>query len=371
MPDARAPLPLLSTTVVGSYPQPAWLIDRERLDAHNVPRVRARDVWRVAPEVLEQAQDDATLLAVYDMERAGIDVVTDGEIRRESYSNRFAAELEGVESDRPVTISPRPGRFVQVPRVTSPIRRVRPLEVRDMQFLRRSTSRRAKITLPGPFTLAQQAADEVYGDFEALAVAFAEALNAEALDLQAAGADVIQLDEPWLRADPALARRCAVRLIDRAFDGVAVTRALHLCFGYGFVVQGDKPRAYPFLEELADSTADEISIEAAQPDLDLGVLPALSAKTVALGVLDLSTSAVETPDAVAGRLRAALRHLPPERLIAAPDCGMKYLPRTVAFGKLKAMSEGAAIVRQELTDAAWTSIPPSPRGWTGRSIPRS
>ena len=349
MPSARAPLPLISTTVVGSYPQPEWLVDRERLNAHNVPRVRARDVWRVAPELLEQAQDDATLIAIGDMERAGIDVITDGEIRRESYSNRFAAELEGVESERPATISPRPGRFEQVPRETGPIRRSRPLELRDLEFLRRNTTRPVKITLPGPFTLAQQAADEVYGDFEALAQAFAEAVNAEALDLQAAGADVIQLDEPWLRADPGLARRCAVRLIDRAFQGVTAAKAVHLCFGYGFVVQGDKPRTYPFLEELADSSADQLSIEAAQPDLDLGVLQAISAKTVALGVLDLSTREVEPPDVVAGRLRAALAHLPPDRLIAAPDCGMKYLPRPIAFGKLQALSQGAAIVRRELT----------------------
>ncbi len=350
MPDAaRPPLPLISTTVVGSYPQPGWLIDRSRLEAHNVPRVRARDVWRVEGALLEQAQDDATRLAIDDMERAGVDVITDGEIRRESYSNRFAAELEGVESERPVTISPRPGRFVQVPRVVGPIRRTRPLELRDLEFLRRNTRKRTKITLPGPFTLAQQAADEFYGDFEALASAFADAVNAEALELQAAGADVIQLDEPWLRADPAAARRFAIGLIDRAFDGVTITKAIHLCFGYGFVVQGDKPRAYPFLEELAASSADQISIEAAQPDLDLAVLSALEGKTVALGVLDLSTAVAETPEIVAGRLRAALRHLPAERLVAAPDCGMKYLPRPAAFAKLKALSEGAAIVRKELT----------------------
>lgn len=352
MPDARAPLPLLPTTVVGSYPQPDWLVDRDRLNAHNVPRVRARDVWRPPEDLLQAAQDDATRLAIDDMERAGIDVITDGEIRRESYSNRFAAELEGVESDRPVTISPRPGRYVLVPRVTGPIRRVRALEVRDLVFLRRNTTRRTKITLPGPFTLAQQAVDEVYGDFEALAFAFAEAVNEEALELQAAGADVIQLDEPWLRADPGLARRCAVRLIDRAFQGVTAEKAIHLCFGYGFVVQADKPRAYPFLEELADSSADQISIEAAQPDLDLGVLPALSAKTVALGVLDLSTAEIEPAETVARRLRAALRYLPPDRLVAAPDCGMKYLTRPAAFGKLKALCQGAAIVRSEITGAS-------------------
>jgi 5-methyltetrahydropteroyltriglutamate--homocysteine methyltransferase len=352
MPDAHSSLPLLSTTVVGSYPQPGWLIDREKLVAHNVPRVRARDIWRVPEPFLEQAQDDATRLAIDDMERAGVDVITDGEIRRESYSNRFAAELEGVESERPVTISPRPGRFVQVPRVTGPIRRTRPLELRDIVFLRRNTSRLAKITLPGPFTLAQQAADEFYGEFEALASAFAEAVNAEALELQAAGADVIQLDEPWLRADPDAARRLAIRLIDRAFEGVTVTKAIHLCFGYGFVVQGDKPRAYPFLEELAQSSADQISIEAAQPDLDLSVLSSLGGKTVALGVLDLSTAEAETPEIVAGRLRAALRHLPAEQLVAAPDCGMKYLPRAAAFAKLKAMCEGAAIVRRELAGGA-------------------
>ena len=343
-----APHALLPTTVVGSYPQPDWLVDRDRLAGHNVPRVGAPDIWRPAPEVLAQAQDDATRLAIEDMERAGVDIVTDGEIRRESYSNRFALALEGIDASRPGTVQPRPGRFVQAPRVVGPIRRVRPVEVEDMRFLRAQTLRATRITLPGPFTLALQCVDEFYGDQEALIMAFAEAVNAEALELEAAGADVIQLDEPWVRADPAAARRHAVRAIDRAFEGVGAARAAHLCFGYGLVVPDQKPDAYPFLEELAASSLDQISIEAAQPHLDLEVLRALGAKTVMLGVLDLSTAGVEAAETVAGRIRAGLQVLAPERLMPAPDCGMKYLPRACAYGKLRALSAGAAIVRREL-----------------------
>ena len=352
MSPADPPHDLLPTTVVGSYPQPAWLVDHARLSAHNVPRGKAADIWRPAPEVLREAQDDATRLAIEDMERAGVDIVTDGEIRRESYSNRFASALEGLDPDRPGMVEVRPGRHVPVPRAIGPIRRLRPVEVDDMRFLRRHTRKTAKITLPGPFTLALQCFDEAYGDQEALIMDFAAAVNAEALDLQAAGADVIQLDEPWLRANPAAARRYAVRAIDRAFEGITVARAAHLCFGYGLVVPDDKPGAYPFLEELAASSLDQISIEVAQPRIDLGVLEALSGKTVMLGVLDLSTAEVETPEAVAARIRAGLKVMAPERLMPAPDCGMKYLPRASAYGKLRALAEGAAIVRRELTGQA-------------------
>jgi 5-methyltetrahydropteroyltriglutamate--homocysteine methyltransferase len=349
MPERLTTPELLPTSVVGSYPQPDWLVDRERLAGHNVPRIGAGDIWRPAPEVLAQAQDDATLLAIWEMERAGVDIVTDGEMRRESYSNRFALALEGLDPSRPGTVEPRPGRPIQAPRVVGPIRRVRPVEVEDMRFLRRNTRRPARITLPGPFTLALQCVDEAYGDFEALVMAFAAAVNAEARDLQDAGADIIQLDEPWLRADPAAARRHAVKAIDRALEGVSVTRAAHLCFGYGLVVPDQKPGAYPFLEELASSSLDQISIEAAEPGIDLKVLSALGGKTVMLGVLDLSTPEVETAETVAGRIREGLKVLAPERLMPAPDCGMKYLPRASASGKLRALSQGAAMVRRELT----------------------
>lgn len=349
MPQAKTPPELLPTSVVGSYPQPDWLVDRARLAAHNVPRIGAGDIWRPAPDVLAQAQDDATLLAIWDMERAGVDIITDGEIRRESYSNRFALALEGLDPLRPGTVEPRPGRVIQAPRVVGPIRRARPVEVEDMRFLRSHTLKPARITLPGPFTLALQCVDEAYGDFEALVMAFAAAVNAEALDLQDAGADVIQLDEPWLRANPAAARRHAVKAIDRALQGVTAARAAHLCFGYGLVVPDQKPDAYPFLEELASSSLDQISIEAAEPGIDLSVLSALAGKTVMLGVLDLSTPEVETAQAVAGRIRKGLKVLAPERLMPAPDCGMKYLPRAEAFGKLSALAQGAAIVRRELT----------------------
>ena len=339
--------PLLPTTVVGSYPQPDWLVDRSLL-AKGVPRVRQRDIWRVPEPFLEQAQDDATILAILELERAGIDVITDGEIRRESYSNRFATALEGVDTDRPGVIRDRNGNETRVPRVVGRIVRKRPVELRDMEFLLCHTQRPAKITLPGPFTLAQQAQNEAYRDVEELAMDFAAAVNAEARDLERAGADVIQLDEPWLRNDPAAAGRFAVSAINRALEGITVPTAIHLCFGYAAVVRHQKPTGYSFLPQLAATTAQQISIEAAQPKLDLGVLADLAGKTVVLGVLDLAEPMVETPEQVAARIRAALQRVPAARLIPAPDCGMKYLPREVAFGKLSALSAGARRVRSEL-----------------------
>jgi len=339
--------PLIQTTVVGSYPQPDWLVDRAMLKAHIVPRTRLKAVWRVKEEFLEQAQDDATLLAIRDMERADIDIVTDGEMRRESYSNRFATALEGMDIDRPGTVKTSGGVDTPVPRIVGRIKRKGPVEIRDLEFLRRNTDRRVKITLPGPFTMARQAENEFYRDPDEIVMDFAVALNEEAHELQAAGADVIQLDDPWLRSDPAAAKRVAVKAIDRALAGLAVTTAVHLCFGYAAVVN-QKPTGYSFLPELADCAADEISIEAAQPKLDLGILADLAPKTIILGVIDLADPEIETAETVAERLRAALRHLPAERLIAAPDCGMKYLPRKVAFGKLAALSAGAKILRREL-----------------------
>jgi len=341
------PLPLLPTTVVGSYPQPDWLVDRSLL-AKGVPRVRQRDIWRVPEPYLEQAQDDATILAIQELERAGIDVITDGEIRRESYSNRFATALDGVDVANPGVIRDRNGNETRVPRVVGRIARTRPVELRDMEFLRRHTQRTAKITLPGPFTMAQQAQNEVYPDVEALAMDFAAAVNAEARDLERAGADIIQLDEPWLRNDPAAAARFAVPAINRALEGLTVPTAIHLCFGYAAVVRHQKPTGYSFLAQLAATTASQISIEAAQPKLDLGVLADLADKTVILGVIDLADPAVESPEQVAARIRAGLARVPAARLIPAPDCGMKYLPRDVAFGKLAALSAGTRLVRAEL-----------------------
>lgn len=338
---------LLPTTVVGSYPQPDWLVDRAVLAQNLVPRVRMKGMWRVAEDALEGAQDDATLLAIRDMERAGIDIVTDGEIRRESYSNRFALALDGVDLDNPARTMGRAGKETMVPRVVGPIRRTRPVEVRDVEFLVANTERRTKITLPGPFTMSQQAYDEHYRDEEAMAMDYAVAVNAEARDLKAAGIDVIQIDEPWMQARPEAAARFGVRALNRALEGLEGDTVVHLCFGYAAVVK-DKPAGYSFLPQLADCTAAQISIEAAQPKLDLSVLDELSGKTIMLGVIDLGSPEVETPEVVAGRIRAALERLPAERLVIAPDCGMKYLPRARAFGKLRAMAEGAAIVRREL-----------------------
>ena len=343
------PKHLLPTTVVGSYPQPDWLVDRAML-SKSVPRTRMHEMWRVGEEHLEQAQDDATIVAIRDMERAGIDIVTDGEIRRESYSNRFATALEGVDADNPAIITARSGQQTPVPRVVGKIKRTGPVELRDMQFLRKNTDCAAKITLPGPFTMSQQAKNEFYKDDEELAMAFAEAVNAEAHDLQKAGADVIQLDEPWVRNNPDLARRYAVKAINRALEGIKVPTVVHVCFGYAAVVPGStKPSGYSFLAELADTTAEQISIEAAQPKLDLGVLKDLSSKKIMLGVLDLGDPNIESVDVVADRIRNGLKHVSADRLVPAPDCGMKYMPRATAFGKLKAMSDAAALVRREIS----------------------
>src|SRR5215831_13477002 len=339
---------LLQTTVVGSYPQPDWLVNRDML-SKIVPRTRLRELWRVPEPWLEQAQDDATLLAIRDMERAGIDIITDGEMRRESYSNRFATALEGIDTATPGQVKARSGHHTPVPRIVGKIRRNGPVEVRDMEFLRANTDRVAKITLPGPFTMSQQAVNEFYRDEDEMVMDYAVAVNAEARDLERAGADIIQLDEPWLRNDPEAAKRVAVKAINRALDGLKVPTIVHLCFGYAALVPGEtKPVGYSFLPQLADSVAQQISIEAAQPRLDLGVLQDLAPKKVLLGVIDLNDQKAETPHVVADRIRAGLKFLGPDRLIPAPDCGMKYLPRAVAFAKLSALSQGAAIVRAEL-----------------------
>jgi 5-methyltetrahydropteroyltriglutamate--homocysteine methyltransferase len=337
---------ILQTTVVGSYPQPNWLIDRAKLGS-KVPRVRAPEIWRIEKSLLEEAQDDATLIAIRDMERAGIDIITDGEMRRESYSNRFATALEGVDIENPGSTINRTGARSMVPRIAGPIRRTRPVEVRDVEFLRSNTARQIKITLPGPFTMTQQAQDDHYKDEEALAMAFAAAVNEEVRDLKAAGADVIQLDEPWLQARPDRAARYGVKAINRALQGIQGTTVVHLCFGYAAAVK-DKPSGYSFLPQLADSAASQISIEAAQPKLDLAVLKELSNKTVMLGVIDLGTPEIETPEAVAARIRAGLKFVPADRLVVAPDCGMKYLARATAFQKLTSLAKGAALVRREL-----------------------
>ncbi len=338
---------LLPTTVVGSYPQPDWLVRRDML-SKGVPRVRM-DIWRVEEAYLEQAQDDATLLAIRDMERAGLDIITDGEMRRESYSNRFATALEGIDSVNPGIVRARTGHETPVPRVTGRIKRTKAVEVRDMEFLRRNTDKLAKITLPGPFTMAQQALNEFYKDADEMVMDYAAAVNAEVRDLEKAGADVIQLDEPWLRNDPDAAKRIAVKAINRALEGLKVPTIVHLCFGYAALVSGEhKSTGYSFLPELANCTAQQISIEAAQPKLDLAVLKELAPKKILLGVIDLSSKTAETPQDVAARIRAGLKVLSPDRLIPAPDCGMKYLPRELAFAKLKALADGAAIVRAEL-----------------------
>jgi 5-methyltetrahydropteroyltriglutamate--homocysteine methyltransferase len=338
---------LFPTSLVGSYPQPDWLIDRERLAGRFPPRVRARELWRVDPAYLEQAQDDATLLAIRAQEDAGLDIITDGEIRRESYSNRFATALDGVDIDNPGTALDRSGRPNPVPRIVGPIRRRHPVQADDLAFLRAHTDRTVKVTVPGPFTMSQQAQNDYYPSLEAAALGYAEAVNEEIKGLFAAGADIVQVDEPYMQARPDEARKYAVRALNRALDGVTGTTAVHLCFGYAAIIH-DRPAGYSFLPELAASTADQVSIETAQSNLDTSVLATLDGKTIILGVIDLNDHAVETPDQIVDRVRRALPHVPPERLVLAPDCGMKYLPRASAAGKLASLTEAASRLRTEL-----------------------
>ncbi|HTH97540.1 MAG TPA: 5-methyltetrahydropteroyltriglutamate--homocysteine methyltransferase [Stellaceae bacterium] len=342
---------LLPTSLVGSYPQPDWLIDRQKLAGRFPPRVRARELWRVPAEYLDQAQDDATLLAIREQERAGLDIITDGEMRRESYSNRFATALDGVDLDNPGVGMDRSGHPNPVPRVTGKIRRRHAVETRDVAFLRANTDRMIKITVPGPFTMSQQAQNDFYATEAEMALDYAAAVNAEIRDLFAAGADIVQIDEPYMQARPEKAREFGLQAVNKALEGITGRTALHICFGYAAVIHA-RPEGYSFLPELKDCCVKDISIETAQSSLDTSVLEHLRGKNIILGVLDLSDMNVETPDAIAKRIRRALPHVDAEKVIVAPDCGLKYLPRDVAFGKMKAMVDGAAIVRKELTGKA-------------------
>jgi 5-methyltetrahydropteroyltriglutamate--homocysteine methyltransferase len=341
-----ADLPLFPTSLVGSFAQPEWLIDRAKLAGRFPPRVRARELWRPAPEHLAQAQDDATVLAIRAQEVAGLDILTDGEIRRESYSNHFATALLGLDLDDPGEALDRSGHPNPVPRVIGPISRPRPVEVDDVRFLRKHTDRTVKVTVPGPFTMSQQAQDDYFHDPEELAYAYADAVNAEVRDLFAAGADVVQLDEPYLQARPEPARKYGVKALNRALDGVVGTTAVHLCFGYAAIIH-DRPSGYSFLPELAGCSCDQVSIETGQSNLDTSVLTHLAGKTIILGVIDLSDHTVETVDTVAARVRRALPYVAADKVVIAPDCGMKYLPWESAEGKMRAMAGAAAVLRSE------------------------
>jgi 5-methyltetrahydropteroyltriglutamate--homocysteine methyltransferase len=338
---------LLPTSLVGSYAQPDWLINRQKLADRFPPRIRARELWRVAPEFIGEAQDDATTIAIRDQERAGLDIITDGEQRRESYSNRFATALEGVDIDNPGTALDRSGHPNPVPRIVGKIRRKQPVQVRDVQFLRANTDRTIKITVPGPFTMSQQAQNDFYKDDQEMVLDYAAAVNAEIKDLFAAGADIVQIDEPYMQARPEKARKYGLRGLEAALDGVKGTTAIHICFGYAAIIHV-RPSGYSFLPELAESPVQQVSIETAQSNLDCSILEKLPGKTIILGTLDLSDIAIETPETVAARIRRALPYVPVERIVVAPDCGLKYLPRNIAFGKMLAMVEGAEMVRQDL-----------------------
>jgi len=337
---------LFPTTLVGSYPQPDWLIDRERLTKHVPPRVRASELWRVPESRLAAAQDDATLLAIRAQEDAGLDIVTDGEIRRESYSNRFATALEGLDLDHPGMAVTRSGKHQPVPRIVGPIKRKHAVEVDDLKFLKRHTSKKTKITVPGPFTMLQQAQNDFYATEEEAALGYAGAVNEEIRDLFAAGADIVQIDEPYMQAQPEKARQFGLKALNRALQGIEGETAVHICFGYAVYLK-DKPAGYSFLSELSACSCKEVSIETAQPKLDCSVLASLGGKKIMVGCIDLSTHQVETPAVVVERIRKALQYVKPQQVILAPDCGMKFLPREVAFGKLRAMVEAARLLRAE------------------------
>jgi 5-methyltetrahydropteroyltriglutamate--homocysteine methyltransferase len=341
-------MPLLPTSLVGSYAQPDWLLDRSKLAKRFPPRVRANELWRVDPQWLQEAQDDATRLAILDQERAGLDIITDGEIRRESYSNRFATELDGVDLDNPGTALDRSGHPNPVPRVVGKIRRRNPVEVRDLQFLKANTKKPVKMTVPGPYTMSQQAQNDFYKSEEEMALDYAAAVNEEIKDLFAAGADVVQIDEPYMQARPEKARQYGAKALERALEGVKGTTAVHICFGYAAIIH-ERPNGYSFLPEFANTSVKQISIETAQSKLDISILKSLPGKTIILGVLDLSTHDIETPQMVAERIERALPYIDAKNLVVAPDCGLKYLPREVAFGKMKAMADGARLVREKLS----------------------
>ena len=337
---------LFPTTLVGSYPQPEWLIDRSKLAGRFPPRVRVREIWRIPEPYLAEAQDDATLLAIEAQEEAGIDIVTDGEMRRESYSNRFATALAGIDIDNPGTALDRSGHPNPVPRIVGPIRRKHPVQVEDVRFLRRHTRRAIKMTVPGPFTMGQQAQNDFYPSEEAAALAYAEVVNAEIRDLFAAGADIVQIDEPYMQARPEKARQFGLKALNRALEGISAPTAVHICFGYA-AINHTRPSGYSFLPELAGCHCAQVSIETAQSNLDCAVLERLEGKQILVGALDLSSTEVESPQLVAERVRRALKYVRPENVILAPDCGMKYLPREVAFGKLQSLVGGAEILRKE------------------------
>jgi 5-methyltetrahydropteroyltriglutamate--homocysteine methyltransferase len=338
--------PLFPTTLVGSYPQPEWLLERSKLLSRLPPRVRAKELWKIPPELLAEAQDDATIVAIKAQEDAGLDIITDGEIRRESYSNRFATALEGVDTDNPGTAMDRAGKPTAVPRIVGRIRRKHPVELEDLKFLKRHTTRKVKMTVPGPFTMTQQAQNDFYKSDADAAMDYAAAVNQEIRDLFAAGADIVQVDEPYMQARPEKARAYGLQALNRALDGIQGTTAVHICFGYAAIVH-QRPSGYSFLPELAGCTCRQVSVETAQSNLDCAVLAKLPGKSIMVGCIDLNDMTVETPQQVAARIKRALPYVPKEHVILAPDCGMKYLPRAVADGKLRAMVEAARLLRAE------------------------
>ncbi len=337
---------LLQTTIAGSLPKPAWLAEPLALWAP----------WKLDGDALAQGKRDAVRLALFDQEHAGIDIVTDGEQTRRHFVTTFLEGLDGVDFANKKTVRIRNRYDADVPMVVGPVARRHPIYVDDARFLRGETDRKVKYTLPGPMTMVDTLYDGHYKSREKLAWAFAEILNDEARAIEATGVDVIQFDEPAFNVYFDEVRDWGVAALERAAQGLACTTAVHICYGYGIKANNDWKKTlgsewrqyeqtFPL---LAKSRIAQVSLECANSHVPIDLIGLLAGKDVLVGAIDVASDVVETPEDVAGTLRAALRFVPAERLYPCTNCGMVPLSRDVARAKLRALAAGAALVRDEL-----------------------
>jgi 5-methyltetrahydropteroyltriglutamate--homocysteine methyltransferase len=335
---------LFATTIAGSLPKPAWLAETNKL----WPR------WHAEGEALAQAKRDATLLWIKTQEDAGLDVIGDGEQSRQHFVHGFLEQVEGIDFEHKVEMGIRNDRYkAMVPQVVAPLRLKGRVHADEARLLRAHTKRRTKFTLPGPMTIVDTVADRHYGDRVKLAFAFAELLNQEALALQGDGIDVIQFDEPAFNVYLAEAADWGVRALERAAHGLTCTTAVHICYGYGISANvewkktlGDEWRQYErVFPALAASTIRQVSLECIHSHVPPELMALLHGKDVMVGVIDVASDAVETPEEVASTIALALRHVPADRLIACTNCGLAPMDRAVAEAKLRALADGAALAR--------------------------
>ena len=342
---------MLDTTITGSLPKPAWLAAPETLWAP----------WRLPPETLAQGQRDAVLVALMLQEAAGIDIVTDGEQSRQHFVHGFLTRIDGIDFTKRVTIGIRADRYkAEVPTVTGPLRRREPVHLDEVRWARAHTDRRLKFTLPGPMTIVDTLADEYFRDRRGLAMEFARVLNEEIRDLEMAGLDVVQLDEPAFNVYMADVAAWGIEALHRAVDGLSCTTAVHICYGYGIKANidwkrtlGNEWRQYEqTFPLLARSRIHQISLECRNSRVPLELLGLLRGKDVLVGCIDVAAHDVEKPDDVAETIRAAMKYVSPDRLFPCTNCGMVPLPREVARRKLLALGAGARLVRRELEAGA-------------------